>query len=88
MHDSTLSIEAIERFVLSYIDAMARAPLPGTAPRRATAQVTVIKLELEEERPDEDVIRQAGRTLRTIAEGAAGSAVWAGIATVALQLGF
>jgi len=48
--------------------------LEPTAKRKAIAQVTTIKAQLEDE-PDPIIISQAGKTLRNITEGAIGSLV-------------
>lgn len=63
--------------------------LEATAKRKAMVQITTLKAQLEDE-PDPVIVKQAGRTLRNITEGAIGSlvaaatqpAIWSMIDTI------
>jgi len=87
-YDDGLSLDAVAQFLSMYRDGMQRSPLPEATAMRAEAQLEVMGVELDQNRPDEEVLRQAGRTLRGIAEGAAGSAIWAGIGALAANIRF
>lgn len=68
-------------------------PLDVAAKKKAMAQVRTIKAQLEDE-PDTVIVKQAGRTLRNITEGAIGSliataaqpAIWSGVASIMAKL--
>jgi hypothetical protein len=64
-------LQCLVDFFEKHIDELL---LDTTAKRKATAQISTIKAQLEDE-PDSVIVTQAGRTLRNITEGAIGSLI-------------
>jgi hypothetical protein len=68
------NLEDLHRLVEVFDAHLDDLNLDAAAKRRAMAQVATIRAQIEDE-PDPVIIKQAGRTLRNITEGAIGSLI-------------
>jgi len=68
------SINDLRYLVETFEKHIDELTLDATSKRKATAQISTIKAQLEDE-PDAVIVMQAGRTLRNITEGAIGSLI-------------
>lgn len=86
-------LDGLRRLVEVFDQHLDDLALDAAAKRKAMAQVATIKAQLEDE-PDPVIVKQAGRTLRNITEGAIGSliataaqpTVWASAAAILAKL--
>lgn len=70
--------EDLARFVMELRQHLSELNLSEQQRQRAEAQITVLQAEIAGEQ-DQTIIRQAGRTLRTVTEGAIGSLLAAAV---------
>lgn len=68
-----LDRSAIEDFVAYYRDHSGDLPLDDRSRKKADAQVATIEAQLEDDDPNPVIIKEAGRSVRAIIEGAIGS---------------
>jgi hypothetical protein len=67
-----MEIADLSRFVNELASHLEELPIDAVQKRRVDAQLATLKAQLSDE-PDPVIVRQAGRTLRNILEGAIGS---------------
>lgn len=84
---TNISGSQVSAFTQQFSDAMREDPLPPEDERVARAYLSVIEAQLFSGRPDQEAIRQAGKSLRAISEGVVSSAVWAAVTAMAQRLG-
>lgn len=65
----------LERLVTEFTAHLEELNIDPSQKRKAQTQIATIKAQLSDDEPDPVIIKQAGRTLRNITEGAIGSLV-------------
>lgn len=81
---ATLDVDAVRKVVSAVRAELATARIDPTARASAEAQLATIEAQITSPTPNEGIVREAGRSLRTIVEGAIAGAmvqpgVWQGI---------
>lgn len=71
---SSEQIEDLRKFTETLRTHIGELNLPPEAERKAAAQIATIDAQLQDD-PDPVIVRQAGRTLRNVTEGAIGSLI-------------
>ena len=83
------SSKDLQNFVRSYDEALSTQPAFGSAGEgKAKVELQRIQDEMRSSTPRKAVIVEAGHTLRALAEGVGGNALYVGLATMAKHLGF
>ncbi len=85
---SYISDSNVSHFTQQFTQALEKDPLPADADRLARAWLAVIEAQRSSNQPNQEVIAQAGKSLRAIAEGVASSAVWEAITALAEKRDF
>jgi hypothetical protein len=65
----------LERLIVELTNHLNELNIDAYQKQKAEAQIATIKAQLTDDEPDPVIIKQAGRTLRNITEGAIGSLV-------------